>query len=143
LVDYLLRPNSFLLSMNEVNIKYWFRNFQKKFFIDFLDELGRKADLYEKKNSVTVCRLPRKVWLSTSTFSVQLRDFSFWISDWFGRQSILLIFGLRERIPSGSSHTNFWLLFHFLVKYWPILMFLGLIWYKILCWAQKSKLYGV
>jgi hypothetical protein len=43
----------------------------------------------------------------------------------------------------GSSHTKFWLLFHFLVKYWPISMFLGLIWCKILCWAQKSILYGV
>jgi hypothetical protein len=30
----------FLLSMNEVNIKYWFRDFQKNFLIDFLDEWG-------------------------------------------------------------------------------------------------------
>jgi hypothetical protein len=29
------------------------------------------------------------------------------------------------------------------VKNLPILMFLGLIWCKILCWAQKSTLYGV
>jgi hypothetical protein len=48
-----------------------------------------------------------------------------------------------KRIPSGSSHTNFWLLFHFHVKYWPISIFLGLIWCKILCWAQKNILYGV
>jgi hypothetical protein len=32
------KSSAFLLSMNEVNIKYWFRYFQKK-FIDFLDEL--------------------------------------------------------------------------------------------------------
>jgi hypothetical protein len=142
--------------MNEVNIKYWFRNFQKKIFYRFSGRIRtfyrRKTDLYEKKNSVAlpsavcrlpsaVCRLPRKVWLPTSTLSVQLRDFCFWISDWFGPQSILLIFGLREQIPSGSSHTNFWLLFHFLVKYRPILLFL--VWCKILCWAQKSILYGV
>jgi hypothetical protein len=169
--------------MNEVNIKYWFRNFPKNFFIDFLDELGlfiEEKPICTKKKIPSpavcrlpsavcrlpsavcrlpsavcrlpsavcrlpsaACRLPRKVWLPTSTLSVQLRDFSFWISDWFGPQSILLIFGLREQIPSGSSHTYFWLLFHFLVKYWPILMFLGLIWCKILCWAQKSILYGV
>jgi hypothetical protein len=111
----------FLLSMNEVNIKYWFRNFQKKHFYRFSGRIRtfyrRKTDLYEKKISVAlpsaVCRLPRKVWLPTSTLSFQLRDFSFWISDWFGPQSILLIFGLREQIPSGSSHTNFWLLFTF------------------------------
>jgi hypothetical protein len=109
----------FLLSMNEVNIKYWFRNFQKKSFYRFSVRIRtfyrRKTDLYEIKNSVT-CRLPRKVSLSTTTLSVQLRDFSFWISDWFGPQSILLIFGLREQIPSGSSHTNFWLLFHSFFK---------------------------
>jgi hypothetical protein len=136
--------------MNEVNIKYWFRNFQKNFFYRFSGRITtfyrRKTDLYEKKNfrrSACRRRLPRKVWLPTSTLSVQLRDFCFWIRKWFGPQSILLIFGLREQIPSGSSHTNFWLLFHFLVKYWPILLFLGLIWCKILCWAQKSILYGV
>jgi hypothetical protein len=134
--------------MNEVNIKYWFRNFQKKKFIDFLDELGlfiEEKPICTKKKfpSPAVCCLPRKVWLPTSTLSVHLRDFSLRISDWFGPQSILLILGLREQIPSGSSHTNFWLLFHFLVKYWPILMFLGLIWCKTLCWAQKSILYGV
>jgi hypothetical protein len=100
-----------------------------------------KTDLYEKIPSL--CRLPRKVRLLTSTLPVQFRDFSFWTSKWFGPQSILLIFGLREQIPSGSHHTNYWLLFHFHVKYWPILMFLGLIWCKILYWAQKSILYGV
>jgi hypothetical protein len=135
-----LRTLSFLLSMNEVNIKYWFRNFQKKVFIDFLDDLGlfiEEKPICTKKKfpSPAVCRLPRKVWLSTSTLPIQLivRDFSFCISEWFAPQSILLIFRLREQIPSG----------HFQVKYWPILMFLDLIWCKILCWAQKSILYGV
>jgi hypothetical protein len=54
----------FLLSMNEVNIKYWFRNFQKNFFYRFSGRIRtfyrRKTDLYEKKISVT-CRLPSAV----------------------------------------------------------------------------------
>jgi hypothetical protein len=59
---------------------------KKKFFIDFLDELGlfiEENPICKKKQfpSLAVCRLPRKVWLPTSTLSVQLRDFSFWISD--------------------------------------------------------------
>jgi hypothetical protein len=127
----------FLLSMNEVNIKYWFRIFwTNKDFLSKKNRFVRKKKFRHLPTAVyrLPCRLPRKVWLSTSTFSVQLRDFSFWISDWFGPQS--------KQIPSSSSDTNFWLLFHFLVKYWPILMFLGLIWCKILCWAQKS-IYGV
>jgi hypothetical protein len=59
---------NFLLPLNEVNIKYRFSDFKKKFFIDFLDELGlfieKKSGFYEKKISVallsavavTVCR---------------------------------------------------------------------------------------
>jgi hypothetical protein len=43
----------FLLSMNEVNIKYWFRNFQKINFYRFSGRIRtfyrRKTDLYEKK----------------------------------------------------------------------------------------------
>jgi hypothetical protein len=59
----------------------------------------------------------------------QVRDFSFWIT--------------KEIGLSGSCLTNFWLLFHFHVKYWAILMFLGLIWCKIFCWAQKSIPYAL
>jgi hypothetical protein len=70
--------NYFLLPMNGVNMKYWFRNFQKKFFYRFSGRIRtfyrRKTDLYEKKNSVAlpsaVCRLPSAVisWLSTWKF---------------------------------------------------------------------------
>jgi hypothetical protein len=130
----------FLLSMNEVDIEYWCRYFQKKKLSIFgwiRTFYRKKPDLYEKKNSITLPSA-RKVWLPTSTLPVQLKDFYFWISEWFGPQSILLIFGLRKQIPSGSSHTNFWLLYHFHVKYWPILMFLGL----LLCWAQKRYFMG-
>jgi hypothetical protein len=136
----------FLLSMNEVNIKYWFRNFQKKIFYRFSGRIRtfyrRKTDLYEKKNSVT-CRLPSAI--CPEKFGSPLLPFPFNLETSPSGlvTDLVLIFGLREQIPSGSSHTNFWLLFHFLVKYWPILMFLGLIWCKILCWAQKSILYGV
>jgi hypothetical protein len=98
------------------------------FFIDFLDyRLGlfiEEKPICTKKN-VGHC-LPWKVWLPTSTLPVQLRDFCFWITEWFDPQSIQLVFGLREQIPSGSHHTNFWLLFYFYGKYPPIWMLLGL-----------------
>jgi hypothetical protein len=41
----------FLLSMNEVKIKYLFRDFQNNVFIDFKDELG----LFNGEKSVTLC----------------------------------------------------------------------------------------
>jgi hypothetical protein len=108
----------FLLSMNEIKIStdfiiskkknYRFSGWIKTFY-------RRKTDLYEKIIP-SLCRLPRIVWLPISTLLVQFKDFSFWISEWFGPHSILLIFGLREQIPSGSHHTNFWLLFLLLLK---------------------------
>jgi hypothetical protein len=61
----------FLLSMNEVNIKYWFRDFQKKFFYRFSGRIRtfyrRKTNFYEKKISVA---LPSAVisWLSKWKF---------------------------------------------------------------------------
>jgi hypothetical protein len=88
-----------LLSMNEVNIKYWFRNFEKKnFFLSIfwtnLNFLSMKNRLVRKKNSVTCRSLPRKVWLPTSTLPVQLKNFSFWISEWLqlnrGEAAIIL-----------------------------------------------------
>jgi hypothetical protein len=56
----------------------------KKKFIDFMDELGlfiEEKPICKKKNFPSLCRLPRKVWLPTSTLPVQLRDFFFWISE--------------------------------------------------------------
>jgi hypothetical protein len=153
----------FLLSMNEVNIKYWFRNFQKKIFYRFSGRIRafyrRKTDLYEKKNfrhlPSAVCRLPSAVCRDFMAVQMkkfvrplfgrcfQVRDFSFRITEGIGLTGVSFHFWPQKQIPSGSSHTNFWLLFHFHVKYWPILMFFGLIWCKILCWPQKSILYGV
>jgi hypothetical protein len=54
----------FLLPMNGVNMKYWFRDFQKKFFYWFSGRIRtfyrRKTGFYEKKISVAlpsaVCR---------------------------------------------------------------------------------------
>jgi hypothetical protein len=59
----------FLLPMNGVNMKYWFRDFQKKFFYWFSGRIRtfyrRKTGLNEKKISVAlpsaVCRLPSAV----------------------------------------------------------------------------------
>jgi hypothetical protein len=133
--------------MNEVNIKYWFRE-SKNFFYRFYGRIRtfnrRKTDFYVKKHSVA---LPSTVisWLSNENFvrpiferNFQVRDFFFWITEGIGLTGVSFHFWTQKQIPSGSSHTNFWVLFHFNVKYWPILMFLSLIWCKILCWA-----YGV
>jgi hypothetical protein len=73
----------------------------------------------------------------------QVRDFSFRITEGIGLTGVSLNFWPQKQIPRGICHRNFWLLFHFHVKYLPIFMFLGLIWCKILWWAQKSILYGV
>jgi hypothetical protein len=51
----------FLLPMNGVNMKYWFRDFQKKKFIDFMDELGlfiEEKPVFTKKKFPSLCRLP-------------------------------------------------------------------------------------
>jgi hypothetical protein len=73
----------------------------------------------------------------------QVRDFSFWITQRIGLTGVSFQFWPQKQIPSGSCHMNFWLLLHFHVKHLLIFMFLGLIWCKILCWTQKSILYGV
>jgi hypothetical protein len=55
----------------------------KKKFIDFLDELElfiEEKPICTKKQIPSLCRLPKKFWLLTFTL-VQLRDFSFWISE--------------------------------------------------------------
>jgi hypothetical protein len=72
----------------------------------------------------------------------QVRDFSFRITEGIGLTGVSFHFWPQKQIPSGSCHRNFCLLFHFHVKNLSILMFLGLIWCKILCWAKKSILYG-
>jgi hypothetical protein len=51
----------------------------------------------------------------------------FRITEGIGLAGVSFQFGPQKQIPSGSYHTNFWLLFHFHVKNLPILMFLGLI----------------
>jgi hypothetical protein len=129
------RTIHFLLSMNEVNIKYWFRDFQKK-FIDFLDELGlviEEKPIFTKKKIPSLCRLP---WFHDCPYEnfvrpifekcFQVRDFSFRITEGIGLTGVSFHFRPQKQIPSGSSHTNFWLLFHFYAKYPPIWMFLGL-----------------
>jgi hypothetical protein len=126
---------------------------KKKKIIDFLDELelfiGEKQ-VFTKKKRPSLCRLPWVHGCPNKNFvrpifqrSFQVRHFSFWITEGIGLTEVSFHFWSQKQIPSGSSHRNFRLLFHFHVKHLPILMFLGLIWCKILCWAQKSILYGV
>jgi hypothetical protein len=126
----------------------WFPNF----FFDFLDELGLfigEKEIFTKKK-VRHCCLPWIHGCPNENFvrrfferSFQVRHFSFWITEGINLTEVFLCFWPREQSPSGSCHTNFWLLFHIHVKNLPILMFLGLVWSKILCWAQKSILYWV
>jgi hypothetical protein len=131
-------------------MKYWFHDFQKKkICIDFLDELelfiGKKNRLLRKKKSPPLCRLPWIHGCPNENFvppiferSFQVRHFSFWITEGIGLTGNIFVF-----LTSATNSVGyFWLLFHFHVKNLPILMFLGLI-CKILCWAQKSILYGV
>jgi hypothetical protein len=124
---------------------YWFSGRIRTFY-------RRKTGFYEKKISVAlpsaVCRDFMAVQMKNFVRPLfgrcfQVRDFSFRITEGIGLAGVSFHFWPQKQIPSGSSHTNFWLLFHFHVKRLPILMFLGLIWCKILCWAQKSILYGV
>jgi hypothetical protein len=63
----------------------------------------------------------------------KVRDFCFWITEGIGLTGVSFHYWPQKQIPSGSSYTNFWFLFHFHVKHLPIFMFLGLIWCKILC----------
>jgi hypothetical protein len=133
----------FLLSMNEVNIKYWFRNFQKKFFYRFS---GRIRTFYRRKTMCTkkkircsaVCPekfgsplLPFPFNLETSAFGLVtdlVPNRSYWFLDFgnkFRRVAPIRIFG------------------SFFTFSWNIDQFLSLIWCKILCRAQKSILYGV
>jgi hypothetical protein len=132
------------ISMNEVNIKYWFRDFQKFFFIDFLDELGlfigEKPIFTKKKFPSWFHGCPNENFVRPIfERCFQVRDFSFWITDGFGLTGVSFHFWPQKQIPSGSSHTNFRLLM------WNIDQFYcwGLIWCKILCWTQNNILYGV
>jgi hypothetical protein len=53
----------FLLSMNEVNIKYWFRVSKNLFFINFLDELGlfiEEKPICTKKKNLSPAVCPKK-----------------------------------------------------------------------------------
>jgi hypothetical protein len=92
----------FLLSMNEVHIKYWFRDFQKKkFFIDFLDEL-------KKPEKNRLCRLSWFHGCTNENFVrliferfFQVRDFSFWITEGIGLIGVSFHFSPQKQIPSG------------------------------------------
>jgi hypothetical protein len=92
---YILINLILLLSMNEGNIKYWFRNFQKIFFIDFLDEFGlfiEEKPICTKKKipSPAVCRLPFNFPFNSGTSPFGLVDDlvlnrSYWFLD-FGNK---------------------------------------------------------
>jgi hypothetical protein len=117
----------FLLSMNEVNIKYWFRNFQNFRFSGRIRTFyQRKTNLYDKKNSrhSAVCPgkfdsplLPFPFNLVTSPFGLVndlVLNRSYWFLDFgnkFRRLATIRIFGS---------------FFSYNAKHPPIWMFLGL-----------------
>jgi hypothetical protein len=111
-----------------LNMNYWFRDFQKKFFIDFLEEVElfiKEKQVFTKKKSVTlpsaVCREFMAVQMRILSARFLKDPFKLYTSP-FGslkelvQLELFLYFWPREQIPSGSCHTNFWLLFHFHVK---------------------------
>jgi hypothetical protein len=123
-------------------MKYWFCDFQKNFFYRFSGRIRsfyqRKTGFYEKKFP-SLCRLPSAVisWLSKWNFCPP--DFSFRITEGIGLTGFSFHFGSQKQIPSGSSHTNFWLLFHFNVKNLPIFMFWA--WFDVKFYAELKKVY--
>jgi hypothetical protein len=115
---------------------------KKNSFIDFLDELGlfvwEKPIFTKKKNSVA---LPWFHGCPNENFvrpiferCLQVRELFFWITEGIGLTEVSFHFWLEKQIPSGRVLAPFSLSHEIL----PILMFLGLIWCKILCWTQKK-----
>jgi hypothetical protein len=95
----------FLLPINGVNKKYWFRDFQKKFFYWFSGRIRtfyrRKTDFYEKKSPSlwSLCRLPwihdcpnENFVLPIFVRSFQVRHFSFWITEGIGLTGVIFVF---------------------------------------------------
>jgi hypothetical protein len=125
-------------------MKYWFRDSQKKFFYWFS---GRKTGFYEKK-SPSLCRLP---WFHGCPYEnfvrpifercFHVRDFSFRITEGIGLTGVSFHFWPQKKFRRVAAIGFFGSFFTSMVKNLPILMFLGLIWCKILCWAQKSILF--
>jgi hypothetical protein len=118
----------FLLLMNEVNMNYWFSDLKKN--IDFLDELGLfigEKQIFTKKKIPSLCRdfMAVHMKILSARFlkdrCFQVRDFSFWITEGIGLTGVSFHFWPQEHIPSGSCHTNFWLLF---TSMWKIYQFL-------------------
>jgi hypothetical protein len=110
-------------------MKYWFSDFKKKkksIFWTNWDFLSNKNRLLRKKNfrRFGVCRLP---WFHGCPYEnfvrqifekcFQAKDFSFRITEGIVLTGVSFHFWPQKPIPSGSSNTNFWLLFHFQMKY--------------------------
>jgi hypothetical protein len=120
------------ISMNEFNIKYWFRNFQKKKFIDFLDEFEEKPICTKKKFPSIVCpemfsspHLPFPFNLETSPFGL-VNDWvpnrSYWFLDFgnkFRREAPIRIFGSFFTSTRKIANFNYKSLLSFIQIYQP------------------------
>jgi hypothetical protein len=117
----------FLLSMNEVNMKYWFRDFQKKYFYWFS---GRFRTFYRRKTGCPNENFVRP----TFERSFQVRHFFFWITEGIGPTGVIFVF-----LTSGTNsvNTNFWLLFHFHVKIDQFYCFWA--WFGVKFYAELKK----
>jgi hypothetical protein len=122
---------------------------KKNIFIDFLDELGlfiEEKPIFTKKKFPSLCRLPWFHGCPNENFvrpiferCFQVRDFSFRITEGLGLTGVSFLFWPQKQIPSGSSHTNFWLLFHFQMKYCRFWCFWA--WFDVKFYAELKKVY--
>jgi hypothetical protein len=115
-----------------LSIKYWFSDFQNFFLSifwmneDFLSKINRFLRLpnfYVCRDFMAVHMKILSAWFLKDAFKLETSPFKS-----LKELRLIFIFDLKKQIPSGSSHTNFWLHIKFHVKYWPILKFFGLIW---------------
>jgi hypothetical protein len=124
-----------LLPMNEVYMKFWFSDLKKK-VIDFLDELG----LFIEEKLVSTKKCPNENFVRTIfERCFQVRDFSFRITEGIGLTGVSFHFWPQKQIPSGSCHRNFWLLFHFQMKYFQFWCFWA--WFDVKFFAELKKAY--
>jgi hypothetical protein len=131
-VHYMAKYFLFMVyNLNFIRFKSWFyflwtRLIWKYWFIDFVNKFRLFIKKKLKIRRSVSCHNFMTVQMINSVRalferSYHDRDFSFWITDGI---DVNFNFWPREQIPSGSCHTNFWLLHRCHVKYWSILMFL-------------------
>jgi hypothetical protein len=104
------------------------------------DDENKSVEL--KKHKRKSCFITRSNCLrktEKALFQFQVRDFSFWITERIGLTGVSFHFWPQKQIPSVAALGNIWLLVHFQVKYWQILMFDA--WFDVKFYADLKKVY--